>query len=79
MGSETRAKISLANKGKSKPEGFGFRVAASQAFFTPEEIGEVRMLAEGGLSRRAIARLYGTSHNVVSKALYGKGAYYSAV
>ena len=83
MGSQVstvaRLKISIANKGKPKPHGFGRRIAEARAFFSVDEITEVRRLAKTGDSRRKIARQFGPSHNVVSKVLDGNGPFYGDV
>jgi len=76
---ETARKVSIANKGKAKPIGFGRRVAETQAFFTAEQVAALRKSAAEGISRRSLARQYGTSHNVISRAVDGRGTFYSTL
>jgi group I intron endonuclease len=75
----TGQKVSAALRGRKKPEGFGAAVAMAKAFFTATQVLEVRAMSASGISYRTIARQFGTSHNVVSKAANGKGPFYSNV
>jgi len=77
--SATRAKISIANKGKAKPYGFGRKVAEAQAFFSESQVRDLRNAVADGTSRRSLGRIFQTSLKVISRAVDGRGPFYSSI